>query len=442
MNETITLQGLTYGSAAIGKSASGKAVFVERGCPGDTVEVTITEENASYCRGEIVSIVEAGPARVQPTCPYQEQCGGCSWMHVDYATQLDAKRANVIEQLVRTARIPRERAEEVVWACRPSKRQLGYRNKLELSAGLDASHRFQLGLHRRDTQQLLACDTCLLAARGIEKAPRALRGALRFLQGKRDLGIFRVGVRHSMRTGDTEIALWTPPSSFPRKMVADTLTSALSCTSIVRIMAHPGKERKIKGVEVLQGKGYWSEEMYGQRFKVSAPSFFQVNTAQAEHMIATVCEELELSLTSTVADLYCGAGSFTLALAKQTEWVCAVEAASSAVRDLRRNLDEAHLGNVDVIGGDSAREIRQLTDIDALLVDPPRAGLAKGVAQDIAATSTRELAYVSCDPATLARDVARLSEVGFTLTKTIPFDLFPQTHHVETASFFHREQGK
>ena len=436
MTERITLTSLSYGAKAIGRASSGKIVFVSNGCPGDVAEVEITKETPSFCEGVITSLIEPSAQRVPPVCPFAQSCGGCSWMHINYQTQLEAKRNHVVSQLNRIGGFPKDKAEELVDVCHASKRQVGYRNKLELSARY-TNNGFSLGFHSAQSEDVVTPKTCPLAAKGITKAPVALQGALRYLQGTRDLGLFRVGIRHSLRTKDTEIALWTKPGPFPRKAVADTLSSALGCTSIVRVMADPGKARKIKGVESLYGKGFWSETLAETTFKVSAPSFFQVNTAQAEKMIQTVIEGLNITKESRVADLYCGVGSFTLPLAKRSKHVFAVESAASSVRDLRRNAQENNV-SINVIGGDSARELPRLGNLDALIVDPPRAGLSKGVTQDIAKAAPEQVAYVSCDPATWARDIARFKAVGYELKRAIPYDLFPQTYHIETVSFLSR----
>lgn len=435
----IEITGMTYGANAVGRADDGKVVFVPGAAVGDVVEVAFTKESASFREGELLEIVDAGPNRVEPACPFASVCGGCPWMHVSYAAQLEAKRANVVSQLSRIGGVGREAAEELVGACVPSKREVGYRNKLEMAAGRDGRGRFMLGFHERGGKLAAAPKMCLLGARGIEKAPGALRGALSYLQGQGDLGIFRVGVRRSVRTQETEVALWTAPSGFPRKAAVDTITSALKCTSVVRVLADEGKARRVKKVEVLHGKGSWSEELLGIPYRISAPSFFQVNTAQAEKMIQLVLDGLELDEESVVADLYCGAGTFTLPLAQACDFVYAVESAASSVRDLRRNLEATGLDNIEVIGGDSARELPALGELDALVVDPPRAGLAKGVCESIAATGANRVAYVSCDPATWARDIARFANVGYELVRATPVDLFPQTYHVETVSILTRK---
>ena len=447
MEETLRIERMGNGAEAVGRLASGKTVFVAGGAPGDAVRVEVVEEKASFARARIVAVEEPSPLRAEPRCPHGDACGGCPWQHLSYEAQLEAKRANVVGALVHTARLEAARAEDLVRPCLPSKRQWGYRNKLELGAARAENGEFLLGFHREGTHEIATPAVCPLAHDAVAKASKALRGALRFAQGSADLGIFRVGVRHSVRTRETEIALWTKPGAFPRAHVAKTLKSALKATSIVRVLADPGRARKIKGVETLDGKGCWGEELADARFLTSAPSFFQVNTAQAEKLAAEVVEGLGGRMGEEgpegldgllVADLYAGGGTFSVPLARAGADVIAIEAAGSSVRDLRRNA-EMNGVDIEVVGGDAARELPELGGLDALVVDPPRAGLADGVAESIAEAAPARVAYVSCNPATWARDVARFEQNGYRLARAQPVDLFPQTHHVEVASLFERE---
>ena len=447
MEETLRIERMGNGAEAVGRLASGKAVFVAGGAPGDAVRVEVVEEKASFARARIVAVEEPSLQRVEPRCPQGDACGGCPWQHLSYEAQLEAKRANVVGALVHTTGFDAARAEDLVRPCLPSKRQWGYRNKLELGAARAENGEFLLGFHREGTHDIATPAVCPLAHDAVAKAPKALRGALRFAQGSADLGIFRVGVRHSLRTRETEIALWTKPGAFPRAHVAKTLKSALKATSIVRVLADPGRARKRKGVETLDGKGCWGEELAGARFLTSAPSFFQVNTAQAEKLAAEVVDGLGGRMGEEgpegldgllVADLYAGGGTFSVPLAQAGADVIAIEAAGSSVRDLRRNA-EMNGVDIEVVGGDAARELPELGGLDALVVDPPRAGLADGVAESIAEAAPARVAYVSCNPATWARDVARFEQNGYRLVRAQPVDLFPQTHHVEVASLFERE---
>ena len=195
----------------------------------------------------------------------------------------------------------------------------------------------------------------------------------------------------------------------------------------------------VSKVEVLSGEGSWTEDIADSQMRLSAPSFFQVNTKAAEILIDLVMDALNPQPEEVAVDLYCGAGTFTLPLARRCEYVAAVEAYGPAVRDLRRNLEINHLDNVDVIGGDAVREFPD-EDADVLVVDPPRAGLAPEAIDLIASTSARDVAYVSCDPATLARDLKRFCDEGtFVPVSITPVDLFPQTFHCEAVTHLTRK---
>ena len=268
---------------------------------------------------------------------------------------------------------------------------------------------------------------------------KALSGALGYLAGSQDLALERVGIRSSKRTGEVEVALWTETGSFPRKHVAKVIGDALPASSIVRVMMKgPKAARRVAGVECLSGKGFWTEKVAGEAMNLSAPSFFQVNTRGAEKLVACALDGLGVEPDDEAMDLYCGAGTFTLPLAHRAGFVSAVESYGPAVRDLRRNLERAGIGNVDAIGGDAGLEFPD-TDADVIIVDPPRAGLAKEVVEKLSAQPARAIAYVSCDPATLARDIARFEELGtFSPAAITPHDLFPQTFHVESVALLSR----
>lgn len=446
MEEIVAIERMGYGAEAVGHLQSGKAVFVAGAAPGDVAAVEITEEKASFARARIVRLEEASQVRVAGQWAEAASAGSAPWQHLSYEAQLSAKRENVRAALERTAGFSRERADELVKPCLASKREWGYRNKIELAATTDARGMFSLGFHDEGSPEVVPADTCPLAHKAITRVPKALRGALRFAQGADDLGIYRVGVRHSLRTNSTEIALWTPPSAFPRNHVANILRGALKTTGIVRVMADPGRARKIKGVEVLDGKGHWEDVLSGFRYFVNAPSFFQVNTAQAEKLIAEVVRGLGGTMGEAgpegldglyIADLYAGGGTFSVPLAAAGADVVAVEAAASSVRDMRRNAD-ANGVEIEVVGGDAARELPELGELDGLVVDPPRAGLADGVAEDIAEAAPERVVYVSCNPATWARDAARFEACGYRLENVQPVDMFPQTYHVEVVSVFVR----
>lgn len=389
---------MAYGKGGVAKLASGKTCFVFGGVAGEEVEIEVTEEHERYCEAQIVSReVEATP--------------DADWADLSYDEQLDAKRAIVQDAMTRNAGL-----DIVVDEVKASPKTEGYRNKVEF---LDAT-------------PLLGNKDCFAA----------IQGALRFATHGEDVGIFRIGVRNSESTSSFEIAIWTTAGWFPRHEVAKVLQDSLGPTSIVRIISEPGRMRKVKQLEVLAGEGFWREDLSGFRYQVQAPSFFQVNTAQAETLQQLVIESLPEPVEGSVrkiTDLYCGCGTFTLPLAKAGFEVTGVELAGTSTKDLAKNLKKNNL-HAEVICDDVARVIKDL-DFDACVVDPPKSGLDKKVtAALLQKKNCKKIVYVSCDPMTLARDLKVLKDV-YRVERVTPVDMFPQTHHIETAVSLRRNYG-
>ena len=365
-------------------------------------------------------------------------CGGCPWGALDRKTQLAAKEDNLRSALMRIGKFTADEVAALVRPIRSTRDAWGYRNKVELAPSVERG-RVRLGMHGRDPKQIISVGSCPLFEKKYSRAIKAVAGALGYLGNSRDLSLDRVGVRASRRTGAVEVALWTPTGPFPRAHVVRVLEDALAPTGIVRVMTKgEQRARRVSKVELLAGEGSWSEKIADGRMRVSAPSFFQVNTAAAEILIELVLDALKPAEDEVGIDLYSGAGTFTLPLARRMDFVYAVEAYGPAVRDLRRNLESANITNVDAIGGDAVREFPD-DDADVLVVDPPRAGLDEQAIGLIAGTSARDVAYVSCDPATLARDLRRFTDEGtFRVVSATPVDLFPQTFHCETVAHLTR----
>ena len=432
----LQVERMTYGSDAIAHAEDGRAVFVTGAVAGDVVEARITQHGERFLRAQATTILEPSPDRVTPSCPYAGLCGGCPWAPLSRAAQLAAKRANVVDSLVRIGHFDAQEAERLVSPCEDPGKPWGYRNKVELAFRRDGK-RVTLGMHTAQTDTngapgVMKVDTCPLLDARAKKLIKSVSGALGYIVGSRGIDLERVGIRSSSRTRDLEVALWTSPGEFPRAQAAKVLADACKATSVVRVLSKgPLKARKVTGVEVLAGRGHWRERVGDHTMMLSAPSFFQVNTKGAERLVELVLEALAPTDDDEAMDLYCGAGTFTLPLAERTAWVSAVESYGPAVRDLRRNLEPAQRGNVEPIGGDAGREFPD-SEADVIVVDPPRAGLAPDVVDKLCAQPARAIAYVSCDPATLARDLARFTANGtFSPTRITPVDLFPQTYHVE-----------
>lgn len=439
----LTIESMTYGADGLAHAEDGKAIFVQGGLIGDVVEAEVVSDGKSFSRARVTKVLEPSPHRVQPPCPFVGVCGGCSWGALSYDAQLAAKESNLRSALMRIGKFSAEELETLMARIHVAKNDWGYRNKVELQPAV-VNGRNRLCMHGVDPDRFVAIDACPLFDKQFPRVIKSVVGALNFLNGGHDqLGLERVGIRASRRTNALEVALWTPTGAFPRARVAQILEDAVHPTSVVRVMSKGEKAaRRVSKVEVLAGEGSWTENIAGGEMRLSAPSFFQVNTKAAEILIDLALDALDPQPGELAIDLYCGAGTFTLPLARRADYVAAVEAYGPAVRDLRRNLEINKLDNVDVIGGDAVREFPD-EDADVLLVDPPRAGLAPEAIDLIAGTSARDVAYVSCDPATLARDLKRFRDEGtFEPVRITPVDLFPQTFHCETVVHLKRLRSR
>ena len=431
----LTIERMTYGPDAIAHDADGKTVFVAGAVAGDVVEAELTSEGKSFSKARVTEVLEPSPDRVDSPWPLSAVLGCAPWAVMEREAQLRAKRANVVDALERVGHL--EDADELVAPCEAPSRPWHYRNKAELAFVREGRHA-TLGMYAQDGTTVVKVEDFPLLdvpAKGRDaKLVKNVSGALGYLAGSHDLDIERVGIRRSARTGDIEVAIWTPAGPFPRAQACRVL-EGVQTSSIVRVMTKgPAKARRIAGVERLAGAGSWSEKIAGGTMRVSAPSFFQVNTAGAERLVELVFEALDPQPEDVAMDLYSGAGTFTLPLARACDFVDAVESYGPAVRDLRYNIDHPQLTNVDAVGGDAGREFPD-DEADIIVVDPPRAGLAEDVIRQLSEQPARAIAYVSCDPATLARDLARFIDLGaFEPVGTVPVDLFPQTFHVETVT--------
>ncbi|MBQ6453564.1 MAG: 23S rRNA (uracil(1939)-C(5))-methyltransferase RlmD [Coriobacteriales bacterium] len=440
--QRLRIERLSYSADSIAHLENGKVCFVAGGCPGDLVEAHINQEKKGFAKATVTQVLDPGEARVKSPCPYAGVCGGCPWQHVDYDAQLAAKRANLLDALMRIGGFDAG-IEQLVDDTLPSPKRWGYRNKVELEVKANIGGKLALGMHGVDGG-FAPVKSCLLLDRKLQKTPDSLRGALAYaLSGDAGADVLRVGIRYSLATGSQELALWTRTGAFPRGIVSQVVGTAVpGCSSVVRVMLKEDsktKAREVSKVEVLHGKGFWKESLQGNEYLISAPSFFQVNSQQAAALIRIVMGAFENVSHGTAFDMYSGAGTFTLPLAQDFDEVVAVESYGSSVRDLRRNLDNANL-YAQVIGGDVARELPGMGYADVAVIDPPRAGLAPEVIDSLCDSGVQRLVYVSCDPSTLARDLALLCRDIFRIERLVPVDLFPQTYHCETVTLLTRNK--
>ncbi len=397
-----------HGGVCLGRLPDGRAVFVPFALPGERVRVRLIESKRTYARAELLDVIQPAPQRIAPRCPHYGLCGGCHYQHADYATQCTLKEAILREQLQRLAGIADPPLRPIV----PSPQPWNYRNTVQFH--LDAQGR--LGYHRADSHQVVAIRECHLPEPVLNQVwPQ--------LEFEPLLGLERVELR--VGSGEEVLLILESQDPQPPEFSVDFPLSAVHLSPA--------------GTIVLAGEDYLVMEVLGRPFKVSAPSFFQVNTAQAAAMVQHLLDILPLTPQTTLLDVYCGVGLFTAFLAPKVGRCLGVELSPSACEDFAVNLDE--FDHVALYQG-AAEEVLPWLDVrpDVVVVDPPRAGMAPAALEALIRLGPRFLAYVSCDPATLARDLRQLVEFGYNLHHVAPFDLFPQTYHIESISLLVREK--
>ena len=406
MEHEILLTTLTYGGEAMGRLDDGRAVFTPFGLPGERVRVRLTEEKRNFARGEIVGLLDPSPQRIVPRCKHFGVCGGCHYQHLPYAEQLKAKTGILRDQLARIGKIENPPVREMV----ASPQSWNYRNHVQFHLTEEG----KLGYVRADVPTVFSISECHLP----EGVLNAIWPQLEFEPGT---NVERVSLRAG-KDADSMLILESTSPEAPELEIEAYIS-----------VVHVFEENTV----VVAGNDYIFIPVLGRDFRVSATSFFQVNTAMAEKMVQHLLAHVAMTPSSTLLDVYCGAGLFSAFLASKFERLIGIESSPSACEDFAFNLDE--FDNVELYEGLAEEVIPHLeAKPDVVLVDPPRAGLEKRVVDGILKLEPNVIAYVSCDPSTLARDSARLINGGYRLKDVTPFDLFPQTYHIESISLFEK----
>jgi 23S rRNA (uracil1939-C5)-methyltransferase len=416
----LQLTTITHGGAALGRH-EGRAVFVPYALPGETVRAEIVEDKGRYANARLVEVLEPSPDRITPPCPYfgVDGCGGCQWQHAGYPAQLRFKAEIVADQLARIGKI----AEPTVRPTLPDPSGWAYRNHAQFRLASGGG----LGFQAAASNRTVVINECMI----LHPLLADLYASLDFdrsTEGSRQgiEGLLRLSLRVGTQTGD-RMLVFEMVDDLPPALESDL---PVSCVLLLSDGQHVN----------LIGSNHIAEVVAGRAYRISAPSFFQVNTPQAAELVRLVTEHLDLRGDEAVLDAYCGVGLFTAHLAERAGLVVGVELAPAAVEDLLENT--AEFDNVDVVEGPVEAVLPDLDmSFDAAVVDPPRTGLDRLaldalIERDATRRAPARLAYVSCDPATLARDAGRLTAAGYRLAEVQPVDLFPQTYHVESVALF------
>lgn len=443
---TVRVNDLGVHGEGIGR-AEGFTVFVPGALPGETVRAKISLVKKSYAVGILEEVLETSPLRTVPACPVYDACGGCQISHLTYEGQLRVKWQRVAGVITKIGGYPSELVAPVLPAADP----FGYRNKMAAPVGGSAGHAV-IGYYRQGSHTIIPVDACAIQQ---DVNNRLLSFARDFMNrhGIRpyDEKTREGDIRHIMgrtgKNGKLMAVIVTAGKKLPfeKEWVEELQHAIPEAVSIYHnIQNRPGNVILGPKIRLLWGAPKLTAEICGLTFEVSPYSFFQVNKEQAEVLYDTALAFADLHGEETVIDAYCGTGTISLCLARKAKRVIGIEIVEPAILDARKNAKTNGITHAEFLVGDAGKLMPALykkgLSPDVIVCDPVRAGCSEDVLTAAAGMAPRRIVYVSCNPATLARDIARLRPLGYTLKKVQPVDMFPQTMHVECVCLMSRTE--
>lgn len=413
---TLEIESLSYGPHGIGRH-EGKVIMIPFSVPGDKVSARIMDAKANYGVGEIVELIHPSPRRQTPPCPYFSACGGCPWQHVHYEEQLVAKQKTVEDALRRIGKLDGFELRPII----ASPQEYGYRRRVRLQSKAGT----RLGFYRANTHSLVEIDSCLIADDEINSRLNLLRDWLRQLRTPM--------TELEVVSGDAPGEVVIVCNSNSEFMLEDeALCSQLLETSAgINGLILCGRDwRRSWGVPTIN---VTTEE--NVRLIIDGDVFTQVNSGGNRRILMELLEVGEFDPKDRVLELYCGAGNFTLSVARRVQEVTAIESHRVSIKNARLNSQNNGLANIRWIRADVSKALHEMSKhnerFTKIILNPPRAG-AKGIDGDLGSLGAERILYVSCNPATLARDLSAWAKHGYKLRRVQPIDLFPHTFHVET----------
>lgn len=443
----LEIEDLAFDGKSVAK-LDGKVVFCNGGLPGERILAEITRSKPRYSQARMLEIVRKGEQRIPAVCSHDDECGGCTWQDLAYDQQLAYKKNQVVQTLSRLGDLNEIVVPDVLGA----PEQFAYRNKMEFSFHVTEDASFTLGLHRRgrwdEIFDLTRCHLCTPVYSEIAAWMRT------FVQARQipvydvtdHTGFMRfLMIREGKNTGQVMVNIVTNYGDLPHQseLVAGLRTAFPAIATVVH--NQNGQKSNIATGEIetiLYGPGYIEETVSGARFRIRANSFFQTNTHQTERLYQTGFDRLSLTGEERLLDLYCGTGTIGILAASRVKEVVGVELVADAVIAARENADINKVENISFFEGNVKDVIRRYEaeprPFEVIVVDPPRAGLHPKALKRMIAMEAPQVLYISCNPATFARDAKELIAADYTLSEVQPVDMFPHTMHIELVGLFSR----
>lgn len=450
----LTIEDIGVNGEGIGK-AFGYTLFVKNAIIGDTVEAVVTKAKKNYGYAKMLNILKASPYRVPAQCPVARQCGGCQIQELSYEAQLSFKTKKVRGNLERIGGFSSQLLDEIMEPICGMKEPFYYRNKAQFPIGTDREGNIVTGFYAGRTHQIIPNTECAL---GVLANRKILECIVDFMNAygitaydeETQAGLVRhVLIRYGFKTKEIMVCLVINGDNIPHAdKLVDKLAKIEGMTSITYSVNRENTNVIMgKDIGVLWGQGYITDYIGDVKYQISPLSFFQVNPIQTEKLYGLALEYAGLTGEETVWDLYCGIGTISLFLAQRAKKVYGVEIVPQAIEDARNNAKINGIENVEFFVGKAEEVLQEQYEknqvyADVIVVDPPRKGCDETLLQTMVQMEPQKIVYVSCDSATLARDLKILCENGYELTKVRPVDQFPMTVHVETVALLCRKDQK
>lgn len=420
---------------------NGAVIFVPNLIVGEEAEIGITKMKNSYGYGRVVNLLKPSQHRVEPKCPIARPCGGCQLQHMDDEAQKQYKEDKVRGCFEKNAGMKPEIQPilrlDPVWH---------YRNKVQIPVQVNHG-RTQMGFYQNHTNRIVETELCYCETERSNEISSWMKEKITAFGCAKQ---FRhILIKHAHKTGEIMVTMivrnW--PISHSDRLVKELSEQFTDIVSINVIVNRNENNVILDGKEInVYGRSYIEEELLGCRFRISSKSFYQINPYATEVLYSKAVEYAQLSGNETVIDLYCGTGTIGMIASKHAKKVYGIEIVPQAIEDAKVNAKANHITNVEFINADALKGAQMLLRSkirpDVVIVDPPRKGCTGDTLSAIVKMNPKRIVYVSCDPATLARDVKILSEEGYELNMVQPVDMFPQTTHVETVVLLSRLNTK
>lgn len=425
----------------------GYTLFVKDALPGDVIRVKVIKAKKNYGYGRLMEILKSSKNRVEPVCPVAKQCGGCQIQHLSYEAQLSYKENKIKNCLVRLGKFPQEQIDSIMEPIMGMDEPYHYRNKAQFPVGRSKDGEIVTGFYASRTHSIIPATGCAIQDKRNEQILETIIGTMKeyniepYDESSHKGLIRHILTRVGYHTGEIMVCLVLNGTSLPHQDVFIERLTAIEGMKSISINVNKEKTNVILGTKVktLWGEDYIVDSIGDIKYQISPLSFYQVNPVQTQKLYQTALDYADLTGDEIVWDLYCGIGTISLFLAQKAKRVYGVEIVPEAIADANRNKAFNHIENVEFFVGASEEVLPQKykesngqMSADVIVVDPPRKGCDAALLQTVMDMAPQKVVYVSCDPATLARDLRILCDGGYELTKVRGCDMFGHSGHVET----------